>query len=450
MKLMSALEKENVNIVDSLISVFEELRKNKDHQKEIDEQLAILYGISRGTINELLNDVRKLEQLSQDELVVLCVITHKVTKDERSNPFNYYSQKAVSKALKYRGDQEETIVLPVTYNDVTFGSDLDYVCKVSYQEIAKSWASELWTYNKLIQRAPVKKLSKSGKISEKPKLKMENVREIEGHILEGIYKPDTITINVLNDGTDELFYNENDRELTIESATEINLVDGFHRVTAVMGAIEKNPDVEGYLYLSIRNYDFDAARDYLGQHNSFTTFDKTHVRQLKSSKLPDKIVNDVIFKSDLKGKVSSSTAVKRKFKELTNFAILSDTVKYAFDPETGKDRIDVSNALVRFFDYLIGSYNEAFEKDIEGVLKTSWINHHNTFVGYVIICSKLFKKYGKDFPVDEVTRIVDSINFSKESSEYNDLMTTQGKVNSNQVKAKIRKFFEEKTDELLA
>jgi hypothetical protein len=268
-------------------------------------------------------------------------------------------------------------------------------------------------------------------------------------MLDRKYLPDTITINVLRDGSDELFYNESDNELTIESANEINLIDGFHRVQAVIEALEENPDLDGYLYVSIRNYDLETARFYLGQHNSFNTFDKTHVRQLKSLNISDKIVEDINLKSDLRGRITTSTAVKKKFNEITNFAVLSDTIKEVFAPETGKDRLEYSYTLIRFFDYLVGSYPNDFVKNVELVSKTSWINHHNTFVGYVVMCHKLYEKYGKDFPLDEITRIIDSISFSKNESEYNDILTTQGKVNAKQVKEKIKKFFEEKVDELL-
>lgn len=437
------------DVLEVLSEVFVDINKNKENQREIDELLSVRHKIARGTFNELLIYPDRLLSLNDLEKLSLILTIYKVTKDERINPKNFYATKEITKGEKYRAIKEEKLQLPITYSKVNSGSETDYSTKISFQDIAAHWNDLVWTYNYQTQRNPIKKAKKDGTVSFKPKLNRRSVNEIKKLMLDKKYLPDTITINVMRDGSDELLFNESDNELTIESANEINLIDGFHRVQAVIEALEENPDLDGYLYLSIRNYDLETARFYLGQHNSFNTFDKTHVRQLKSLNISDKIVEDINLKSDLRGRITTSTAVKKKFNEITNFAVLSDTIKDVFNPETGKDRLEYSYTLIRFFDYLVGSYPNDFVKNVELVSKTSWINHHNTFVGYVVMCHKLYRKYGKDFPLDEITRIMESINFSKNESEYNDILTTQGKVNAKQVKEKIKKFFEEKVDELL-
>ncbi|WP_010499969.1 DNA sulfur modification protein DndB [Paenibacillus elgii] len=446
---MSTANAEQFDLNESLSLVFAELNKDKEQQREIDDILAS-HNIPRGTFLEILVNPERVELLEKDELCLLVASLYQVTNDERIRPTHFYNEKEINKAKKYKKKIDDSYTLPHLYERVLSGSDNDYMLKLSYQEIKKSWDEEFWTYNYETQRNPVKKTKKDGSIKLTPKVNKKSVKEIKELMIQGKYKPDVIVVNVLMDGSDEIFYNENDLELTIESASQINLIDGFHRVQAVFEALEENPELEGYLYVSIRNYDLETARYYLGQHNSFNTFDKTHIRELKSLNISDNVVTDLNTKSDLKGRIAKSTSVKHKFKEITNFKVLSDAIQDIFDPKTGKDRLDISYTLIRFFDYLLGSYEEAFVTNVAEVAKKSWINHHNTFVGYVVLAKKLFDKHGKDFPLDEIVRVVNGINFSKEGSEFNDLMTTQGKVNSYQVKRQIRNFFEDRVGQLLS
>lgn len=422
--------------------------EDKEKQLVVEDILAQKYGIPRGTFSEIVANFERFEHLTKDEKIIVLDAMYQVLQDEELNPENFYTEKEIEKSKRYKYVKKE-LSLPITYKNTICGSEYDYITKLSYQEIAEHWNSRVWSYNYNTQRNPTKRVKKDGTIILKPKLNKRSVQEIKTLMLEGRYKPDVIVINVLMDGTDELFYNDDTMELTIESATEINLIDGFHRVQAILEALEEKPDLRGYLYVSIRNYDLETARFYLGQHNSFNTFDKTHVRQLKSLGMADKVVEDLNVKSDLKGRITTSTSVKHKFNEITNFAVLSDAIRNTFNPQTGKDRLDTTYVLTRFFDYLLGSFEDAFVKNVQEVAEKSWINHHNTFVGYVVIAKRLYDKYGKDFPLDEIVRIVNSIDFSKNGSEFDQIMSSQGKVNSNRVKTQIRKFFEKKMDELL-
>ncbi|ALS22205.1 DNA sulfur modification protein DndB [Paenibacillus naphthalenovorans] len=443
-------ETKELNVVEFLTNSFEEISKDRKAMTEIDDLLFTVYKFPIGFFQELVVNPEKLDELEEVELIVLLIAINKVINLEMYSPYNYFSENKVKKSLKYRySKQEEPLNFPLIYEDITAGSDVDCITYLSYQEI-KRHVEQLWTYNFATQRLPVETVKKNGEITKKPKLFKNSVKEIAQLISEGRFKPDApIVINVMRNGEDEFYIDKDNHRLIIEKATEQNIVDGFHRISGVLAALEKDPDLEGYLYVTFRNYTLEEASEFLGQHNSFNVYDRTHVRFLKALELPDKIVKDIESKSDLRGRIAYKTAVERKKNKITNFAVLSNAIRDTFNPQTGKDRIEVTYVLARFFDYLLGSYPEAFigTKNVEETWKKSWINHHNTFVLYVTLAYGLYKHFGKDFPLDEITKIVDSIDFTKENGhQFNDLLTdggtAQGKINSDQTKRKIRQFGE--------
>ena len=442
--------KNEENIIDAFPEIIANLAKHRDQQRAVEEYLSENHDMQRGTLIELVANPKNITMLSDDEQKVFINAIYQITNDDRANPSNYFNAKEVNNIKKYKFKIEVPLSFPLQYEKVLSGSEQDYVTKLSFKSIAKHYNDNMWTYNFLTQRNPVKQKRKDGSLKLEPKVNKRSIREIKQLLLDNKYIPDTpITLNIMNDGNDELFYDEENWSLIIESASEIDILDGYHRILAVVEALEENPNLEGYLYLSIRNYDLGTARFYLGQHNSFNTFDKTHVRRLKNLQLSDKVIQEVESKSALKGRLASNTSVRLKFNEITNFAILSDTVDSTFSPKNAKDKIDISKILTFYLDYLFGSFEDEFINKVQETHAKSWINHHNTFVLYIVFAHALYEKYGKNIPEDEIPRMINAIDFERGTSEFDKILSSQGKVNSNQIKANIKKFAEQKANELL-
>lgn len=437
------------DIMDVFPLVFSELIKSTEHQREIEEVLVTTYNFQRGIFAEILVNNEKLEQFNKEEIIILADILHKTTKNEKINPKEFYSKTDVVKALKYRFEVEEEITLPYTIEGVLRSGEQDFITVMSYKEIAALWNSNVLTYNFQSQRLSKKKMNTKGKITEKADVNLKSVKNIARLMLEKKYRPSTILFNMLVDGQENFEYE--DGELTIGEGTTLNLIDGMHRVQAILTVIEQEPNFEGYMNVDIKNYPLPETQQLLAITNMVNRFDKTLIKNYMAESIGAQITKDIMNIPELKNRISIKTSLDRKLNYFTNFAILSEAIESIFAPENNKDRYDYTEVLKKFFGYLVPTFENELIKNKNQTSKVSWITHHNVFVGFVVVCKKIFDKYGKDFPVDEIVRVINSIDLSrKEGSEFNDLMTTQGKVNSNQVKAKIRKFFEEKSDELLS
>ncbi|MEK3917230.1 DNA sulfur modification protein DndB [Paenibacillus sp. FSL H7-0331] len=438
------------DIMDIFPQIFAIIAKNNEQVREVDDLLSSIYKYPISTFNEILVNNEKLEQFEKQGLIALSVILHKVTGLEIINPTSFFSQKDINKALKYRFEDEDAISFPYAFEGVLRTSDKEYITVMSYKDIAKLWLSKILTYNFETQRASKKKINAKGEIKRTPTIIQKSVKNIVKLMKEGKFLPSTLVINILKDGTDSVEYENGD--LIIDEGTKLNLIDGMHRMQGILAVLEELPDFEGSMEVSIRHYTLNEARYLIGLLNTVNRFDKNLVRFNTDDTFGGLIVKDLIQIKELKDRVETeSTAVKKTLNMLTNYSVLSDSINITFNPETTKDQYDITDFLKKFYGYLIASYPDDFTKKMAESRKVSWINHHNMFVGWTVIAKGLFDKYGKDFPVDEITRIVDSLDLQKGTgSAIDKIMIEQGNRNSNQSKALIRKFFEEKVSELLS
>lgn len=444
------LEIEKPQLEEILPIILTNVLNDKEKLSEVDEILIDKYKIPRGTVNELIANFDSISKLSDVETSVLTKTLFEVTKDSRINPTNFFSQKEINKMLKYKG-QDRDPLYPVVLRKVSTSPDFtEFSVCMTLQEIARSYTQKIWTYNFNAQRLSKRKMLKGG-ISEKIDIKPKSVKEIRGLMKSGKYKADAIFLNVLVNGNDSIEYDEDEMTLTINEGTIINLIDGMHRTEAAIQEVEENPDTQGFLWVIIKHYPLSDSQFMLGQVNKKNAFDKTLIKHYMGEDFSAQITKDLMLLPELKNKISIKTTIDKNLNYFTNYAILSEAIDSIFAPSTTKERYDYSEGLKKFFGYFVSTYSKELTKDYKELSKTSWFTHHNSFVLFVVVAKVLYDKYnGVNFPVSEITRIIDAIDFSKsESSEYNQLLSTQGKVNSNQVKRSIRKFAEDKVGELL-
>jgi hypothetical protein len=448
-------EQSEQEILEEIQQVFSDLNKNKDQQREIDDYLSEKHRIHRGTIYELLVNPEKFELYGEVEKGVFINAIYQVTKDESINPETFYNQKEIGKILKYKRKEDiASLTKPYTFqNHVIQTSESDYITALKVKEVGALWNSKLLDYNFDIQRKAKEKVNKKGETERTPKVFTKSVKEITSLMSRGRFRSNPLTFCIIMDEDGDISYNEG--ELTFV-AGNMYIIDGFHRLSAILNYLEENPNAEDYIDVSIKFLSYDDARHFLGQMNKMSKHDKSYVNYLMNEKIEDKIVNDLDRKSStLHDRITKDATVPKKKLYLTSYNVLTNGVRDIFNPQDNKDRIEIVDTLVYVFDYLIDSYPEDFSKDLNTLIKArdnSLRNYHNTFVIYLVIAKGLHDKYGKgsNIPSDEIIRLVDSFDYSKDG-EYAKVLFNEGtgKVNANQVKRNIRKYAEDKISQLL-
>ncbi|WP_186445748.1 DNA sulfur modification protein DndB [Paenibacillus cremeus] len=426
---------ENLDLIDALSLVLQDVNKKKEQQMQIDDELA-KHHIPRGRFNEILIHNERLDQLSQEELTLLTIVVHKITDDKRIDPKSFYSSREINKALKYEYESELP-TFPYTIVNVIRTGKTEFITAMSYKEIVGWYLADMITYNFKCQRLPIEKATKKGKVTVKPKTVKKSVEAIADKMLKGDFSTDTIIFNILVNGNDKIEYDNGD--LTIYEGTEVDIIDGWHRLQGMVRALQIDPNLEGYMNVSIKHYTLKKAQEALGQFNTVNPFDKVLAKHYNEKGSERNIAKRLMDDSALEGKVSIRTRVDKKLGQLTNIDVLSKSIGTIFEIKNDLEEEMVFEHLKRFFGILLNSYPEHFKTNILAKSKEDWLNHHNTFVGYCVIAKHLYDN--KSLSVESVTQLVNSIDMSKDS-EYGTIMKEQGNRNSNQTKDLIRKFFE--------
>jgi hypothetical protein len=431
---------ENPAITDLLHTLNSQIKSNKKMQVVIDATLA-KHGVKYGTLNEILVNNDKIEDLNNEELCLLAYAVSEVVDNEDVYTYKkYFDQNTLQKALQYNKKDGVHFKYPFALNGVLKGSDILYSTFVSAKYLKMLWENEAITYNIEVQRLPKEKKRKDGTIYFQPDIKPKSVNDIVQLMLSGRYKSNSLILNILMDGNDEIEYSD-DGVLTVYENTTINIIDGAHRLEAACKSVEQDPDFDEMIPILIYHLPLHEAQDALSQINTFNPFDKTLVKYFGNKKVSEQIVKDLISIPELNGRVRIKTTIPKGSVYLTNFAVLSEAIDVAFAPENAKDRYTVAGILKRFFGYLISAFPEFNDKLVES-RESSWINHHNTFYGYVFLAKSLVDKYGENYPLEKIEEVIKSIDFAKRDGlPYNDIISPQGKVNSNIIKRNIGEFF---------
>jgi hypothetical protein len=432
------LKKSKKELIEAIKTVFVDLRHDKDKLNEINTIL-INYNVKIGILNELIVKESLFDDL---DLTILCLMTisiYEVIKKEMVNPDKFFNQPEIDKAKQYTGEETFIIKFPIVIENVikVGSSDKDFSTVLSIQQITEWNNSKLLNYNYETQRT-AKQTLRHGEIIKRPEVNYHSVQQISELMIKGEYKPDKIAFNILFDGNDEISYDEKNKTLTIYNCTQIDILDGFHRILGATNALDTKSDIDLSLEVAIKNYTIQEAKKFFGQINTVNKVSAPRLKQLKNERISDQIVTELEKTEEFKNRITGKASISNKIGELTNFSILSDAIDQIFQPKTRKELLDLVPFFTDFFGYMFGTYPEAFKTKISEIKTSSWINHHNLFVGYVVLAKKFFDQ---SISVNKISEVMIGIDFSKDTSDLSEIMRSQGKENSKRVKARLVEYF---------
>jgi hypothetical protein len=326
------------------------------------------------------------------------------------------------------------VSLPYTFNNVISLDFENYITTIDAVELVKLQLSNLITYDFETQRSPKYKKVKDN-IVPVPEVNLKSVKDISSHILNGTYLPDTITFNVYSDESEAIEFDTKHNTLTVNEGATISILDGFHRLQATIRAYSVDPNIDLKFNLSIKTYDTETAKKYFGQINTVNVVKPARLKELKAERGSDQVVRELQRKSDLKGKIASSSKILNISGHLTTYEILSDAIHTYFPTSTFIESKEVSEYLTEFFNYLLGYFPNVFINQ-DRHKGDNFMNHPLMFAAYVRI-AKHFKN--NDIKLSELKNFIQKINFT--SNEIKDILTPQ-RIRTSMTKSKLVKYIE--------
>ena len=417
-----------IKLEEKLNRVFTEIARDKNTKKQIANKLKHK-NIMLAEVNSIVEKTTPIMGLDQPMLYTITKATFKVLHKEIINPKNYFTENQINEYDKFKIKKEDVERYPIIFNKVLKYNDKHYHTQLTAQEVTDLFARMVLKYNPNTQR-PLK--------NNNIDTDLNSVKQIGERILEGKQKTNTITFNIL-EGSGEVFYYDEDKMQLIIKSGEIDMPDGYHRSMGMKYAVDKNPDVEFVIGVSVMHFDEDNINDYIIQENTRNEIDERYLKSINPENLNNKVVEKLNDKSkcDLGNMITTDKNRIKQGKALVFTDTMSETIDYHFNIKTHSEKDKVAKWMVEFFNFLVGSYKEEFLTNIKETKKISNINHNNMFVGYIALAKKLYKDPNWQ---EKLINTISKIDFSNSNEELSSLMFNAAHFSKSSIK-KVSNYF---------
>lgn len=378
----------------------------------------------------LLNRNIPLNTVSIQVLYALTEAIYEGTRLHFVNPQKYFLDNEIAIYKTFKKDMfEESNV--IEFDNMIQINQSHWIGRISIQYLVKLYNNLKINYNPQTQR-------ESGYIEKEdhlifvPKTYPQSIREIQKAILDGTYEPDEITLNLLKNGEEDFSYKNG--KLTIFEG-KLDIIDGWHRSSAILKAVAENPELEMYFELRLVNFDIQKARDFIIQKNKQRKINEKHIQSMNVSSYHNSIARALneSQKSDFKGKIVTTKHLVNRGYGLITFDVIADAIDANFDIKTRTQSDKIQDYLIEFFNQVYGLYYNEFNT------KTGIYTEPFSFIGYVAIASEL---YGVDGWKDMLKNILNQIDLTENNSFYQEMKQYQINISKANIK-RISKYFKE-------
>lgn len=389
----------NFNLKNDLIlKLYSEIPK-LSVDKEILPKVKAYYlekGIPAVNGIRILNKTVALDGLDD---IFLCLFTnsiYKATGNEIFKPTLYFDEETINLEVLYVQDKNSKDTSILIENVDRLGTNHYYSTKISYQDIKYFFGNGIVEYNFKTQRESKKIFIGNDGFLEIPNLKKNNVKKIKEKMKTGKFTANAISFNLLHTLAETpMIYDEKTRSLLIEinEDTRLQILDGWHRSSAIISLIQDIPDFPGFMMANIFNYTETQAREFIKQEASGTGMSDNYLNFIGDEDINITMAKDLVAFGNEKtnclfGKVSYDFAEVENNIKYTTYHNISTAIKNCFDLS---DRIKIRNTqdiLLRGLNEIILSKEKQFKK-LSTSREKSIVTYNNMFPFYIAIISRL-------------------------------------------------------------
>lgn len=429
-------------IEDKLSEALEVIKPNRSKVNELKKKMSE-HGISAGDTQYIIAGRTPLSELSINILCLLSSKIYEVTELEAGNPTNYFSTQEIKQCQTFEAIiDKDKISFPYTFSNVTFVREGNFSTTITAQEIKKLMDSNLLTYNFETQREARIEKDKEDQIVLKPNTNPKSVQEISDLLKAGDLETTTITFNALvntSDGAEELVFDHKDKSLTITKGTQLNILDGYHRISGIVKALSEDETLDAVFDLKILNYSTRRAIKYFNQINKVNPISESRLKETNLSSMATVSFEELKDKCDfLTGKISSSEKIFTSVDQLVSSKVLIDAIDDHFNPANRLEALQVGQYLSKFFETLFIAFPDAFVTKINEIRKKSIINANFMFDGYILLAKKAQEA---SLSIDTVVQLLKKVDFTRSNELWKQIaiLDSDGNITTNP-KRKIRSY----------
>lgn len=359
-----------------------------------------------------------------------------LTRDETILPENYFPPNRIKEMeLNWEGYESEEVSFPYTFADVTKVSEDNFIFLVKASELHKLYESQLLRYNPKAQRTD--KTLYIEEIEDEipvPDLVEASVEAIAKLVEQNDLNKSVLTFNALLGSSEEgieLLFDPEERKLTVTKGTQLDVIDGWHRLNGINRAFRRNPSVNDfYLKVDLYNYTMKKARKHFGQQNTINPVAKSKVAEMSENDYLSTIINFIRDNSDIGEyiKVNNDEIFRNeKFvitfqRFITGLKMVLNSLNYKVDNLAEARKLGMY--LTEVFNTVFNSYIDDFTNHSFGKERRSLITASPIIIGILALGVKM-KQESKS--AEEIDKALLNVDFSMDNDLWKSLKVLNNK-----------------------
>jgi len=287
------MKQERKILEEDIYVILTELNETGNIKELLDSELLNEY-MELATVTKILNMNLPLNILLPEDLFHITRLINSYKK--RINVEEYFTDEEITKAMENKNNlkliSNPRIILKNTiYSRNKFGEN--WLCKVTYQEIYQWIKSGKLGYNMATQRRGVSRRIR-GKIVTMPYVNEKSTIEIKIAMKNNEFYSNMIGFNVTPDFDHRLDYDKTDGTLTIDPTIfETAVIDGWHRISAIISLIDEDKNFDGELYLKVTNMNIQKAQLAIRQQAKTNRIDDEYFEKFDPDNKTTKFIMDI-------------------------------------------------------------------------------------------------------------------------------------------------------------
>ena len=442
---------------NELIKLLEsKLKNNKINSslaKALNEEL-LKKNINPNLTGLLFNGMKDIIDLNDNELILLSKVFYRYFKDDNLKPSHYFSDKDLINYETNIKEHYESIDL-IELNNTIKINDTSYVAFIGAEMLYNMYESNIIVYNKETQRSPKIRVLGKNYVVKQISLNKNAVKEIANEMLNETYESDLIIFNVLqlpnnvpnisyDNGT---LYIKPNLNVEDEDFTCISIVDGFHRLNALVNAVTKLkkdkkeiPESMG-LIVKIVVRDIEGAKRIITQSFKRSATDKDFLKSLEVNdytKLTDAFIKEL--PECIREKIYSTYNECIYNNGITYKTLITDCMRKILTQEKNflfNLKVVTSMGAIgeKILSYILEEY---YEKNFAVFQNESNLMRKNSFVYLLVFFHEIYKR---KIPEEKFLMIADRIVLSSGTWDRDTL--SRKKFNMNELIEEAEEILEE-------
>ena len=442
---------------NELIKLLEsKLKTNKINSslaKALNEEL-LKKNINPNLTGLLFNGMKDIVDLNDNELILLSKVFYRYFKDDNLKPSHYFSDKDLINYETNIKEHYENINL-IELNNTIKINDTSYVAFIGAEMLYNMYESNIIIYNKETQRSPKIRVLGKNYVVKQISLNKNAVKEIANEMLNETYESDLIIFNVLqlpnnvpnisyDNGT---LYIKPNLNVEDEDFTCVNVIDGMHRLSALVNAVAKLKkdkkeipasmglivkiivrDIEGAKRVVTQSFKRSATdKDFLKslEVNDYTKLTDAFIKELPEC-IREKIYptyNECIYNGGITYKTLITDCMRK---------ILTQEKNFLFNLKVVTNMGAIGEKILS---YILEEY---YEKNFTLFQNESNLMRKNSFVYLLVFFHEIYKR---KIPEENFLVIADRIALS--SATWDRDMLSRKKFNMNELIEEVKEILEE-------